>query len=200
MAAVVGHGWGRRCRRAWRAARLCRVHPLADRPAPAIRLPCQVRACCRLNPSGRAETSSTHRPTGPEGTNLFLEHQRGTGLGEVDRGLTQLARTGALEGLHGVALGQFPGFDQDVGDSTLRDGESPTYCATGRRAWVFLFSADSLPDTACILRPSRSALRPGSTPPREPCRFSQPSPDRRPPNPAWKARVAVVDRPVNHRV
>ncbi|MFH9225501.1 hypothetical protein ACH4NT_14485 [Streptomyces lydicus] len=37
---------------------------------------------------------------------LFLEHQRGTGLGEVDRALTQLTRTGALEGLCGVALGQ----------------------------------------------------------------------------------------------
>ncbi|MFI9248164.1 hypothetical protein ACIGXF_37670 [Streptomyces sp. NPDC053086] len=75
-----------------------------------------------------------HQPTGRqglEGTNLFLEHPRGTGLGEVDRGLTQLTRTGALEGLRGVALGQFPGFGQDAGDSTLGDGESPTYCATG---------------------------------------------------------------------
>ncbi|MFJ8078977.1 hypothetical protein ACIQ7Q_34860 [Streptomyces sp. NPDC096176] len=75
-----------------------------------------------------------HPPTGrqgPEGTILFLEHQRGIGLGEVDRGLAQLTRTGARERLRGVALGQFLGFDQDAGDSTLGDGASPTYCATG---------------------------------------------------------------------
>ncbi|WP_055495754.1 LD-carboxypeptidase [Streptomyces sp. TP-A0356] len=54
-----------------------------------------------------------------KGAILFLEHQRGTGLGEVDRALTQLTRTGALEGLRGVALGQFLGFDQDADDSTL---------------------------------------------------------------------------------
>ncbi|WP_336052780.1 S66 peptidase family protein [Streptomyces sp. CA2R101] len=47
-----------------------------------------------------------------EGAVLFLEHRKGTGLGEVDRALTQLTRTGALDGLRGVALGQFLGFDQ----------------------------------------------------------------------------------------
>ena len=40
-----------------------------------------------------------------EGAILFLEHQKGTGLGEVDRALTQLARSGSLDGLRGVALG-----------------------------------------------------------------------------------------------
>jgi len=54
-----------------------------------------------------------------KGAILFLEHQRGTGLGEVDRALTQLTRAGALEGLRGVALGQFIGFEQDAGDATL---------------------------------------------------------------------------------
>ncbi|MFK4104039.1 LD-carboxypeptidase [Streptomyces sp. NPDC019531] len=54
-----------------------------------------------------------------KGAILFLEHQRGTGLGEADRALTQLTRTGALDGLHGVALGQFIGFDQDADDPTL---------------------------------------------------------------------------------
>lgn len=54
-----------------------------------------------------------------EGAILFLEHQRGTGLGEVDRALTQLTRTGALDGLRGVALGQFLGFEQDADDATL---------------------------------------------------------------------------------
>ncbi|MFE2066119.1 LD-carboxypeptidase [Streptomyces sp. NPDC059467] len=53
------------------------------------------------------------------GAVLFLEHQRGTGLGEVDRALTQLIRSRALDGLRGVALGQFLGFDRDAGDPAL---------------------------------------------------------------------------------
>lgn len=39
------------------------------------------------------------------GAILFLEHRRGTGLGEVDRALTQLTRSRALDGVRGVALG-----------------------------------------------------------------------------------------------
>jgi muramoyltetrapeptide carboxypeptidase len=54
-----------------------------------------------------------------QGSILFLEHQRGTGLGEVDRALTQLTRSRALDGLRGVALGQFLGFDRDADDPTL---------------------------------------------------------------------------------
>jgi muramoyltetrapeptide carboxypeptidase len=53
------------------------------------------------------------------GAILFLEHQRGTGLGEVDRVLTQLIRSRALDGLRGVALGQFLGFARDAGDPAL---------------------------------------------------------------------------------
>jgi muramoyltetrapeptide carboxypeptidase len=53
-----------------------------------------------------------------EGAILFLEHQKGTGLGEVDRALTQLARSGAFEGLRGVALGQFLGFEDIASDPT----------------------------------------------------------------------------------
>jgi len=53
------------------------------------------------------------------GAILFLEHKRGTGLGEVDRALTQLTRSGALDGLRGVAVGQFTGFERDVGDPSL---------------------------------------------------------------------------------
>jgi muramoyltetrapeptide carboxypeptidase len=53
------------------------------------------------------------------GAILFLEHQKGTGLGEVDRALTQLTRAGVLDGLRGVALGQFLGFGQDAEDPTL---------------------------------------------------------------------------------
>ncbi|MEV4012205.1 LD-carboxypeptidase [Nonomuraea angiospora] len=54
-----------------------------------------------------------------EGAILFLEDNRGTGLGEVDRSLTQLSRSGALDGVRGIALGQFLGFEQDEGDPTL---------------------------------------------------------------------------------
>ncbi|MFG1648343.1 LD-carboxypeptidase [Micromonospora sp. NPDC049275] len=53
------------------------------------------------------------------GTILFLEHQKGTGLGEVDRALTQLARSRALNGLHGVVLGQFLGFEGAADDPSL---------------------------------------------------------------------------------
>jgi muramoyltetrapeptide carboxypeptidase len=53
------------------------------------------------------------------GVILFLEHQKGTGLGEVDRALTQLTRSGALDGLRGVALGQFLGFGQTADDPSL---------------------------------------------------------------------------------
>ncbi len=53
------------------------------------------------------------------GAILFLEHQRGTGLGEVDRALTQLSRCAEVRGLRGVVLGQFPGFERDHGDPSL---------------------------------------------------------------------------------
>jgi muramoyltetrapeptide carboxypeptidase len=53
-----------------------------------------------------------------QGAILFLEHQKGTGLGEVDRALTQLARSGAFEGVRGVALGQFLGFEDIASDPT----------------------------------------------------------------------------------
>ncbi|MFE4969147.1 hypothetical protein [Streptomyces sp. NPDC056660] len=53
------------------------------------------------------------------GAILFLEHQRGTGLGEVDRALTQLIRSRSLDGPRGVALGQFLGFERDADDPTL---------------------------------------------------------------------------------
>ncbi|MFF5099920.1 MULTISPECIES: hypothetical protein [Actinosynnema] len=46
-----------------------------------------------------------------DGAILFLEAPRGIGLGQVDRQLTQLMRSGALRGVRGVALGRFPGFE-----------------------------------------------------------------------------------------
>ena len=45
------------------------------------------------------------------GAILLLEAERTIGLGQVDRQLTQLIRSGVLRGLAGVALGRFTGFD-----------------------------------------------------------------------------------------
>ncbi len=44
------------------------------------------------------------------GAILFLEDQRVVGLGTIDRQLTQLISSGALDGIAGVALGSFEGF------------------------------------------------------------------------------------------
>jgi muramoyltetrapeptide carboxypeptidase len=46
-----------------------------------------------------------------EGAVVFLEDERKVGLGQVDRQLTQLLRSGALDGVAGIALGLFTGFD-----------------------------------------------------------------------------------------
>lgn len=46
-----------------------------------------------------------------DGAILFLEAPRAIGLGQVDRQLTHLMRSGSLRGLRGVALGRFPGFE-----------------------------------------------------------------------------------------
>jgi muramoyltetrapeptide carboxypeptidase len=45
---------------------------------------------------------------------LLIEVNHGTGLGMVDRQLTQLMRSGQLDGLRGVAVGQVVGYDDDV--------------------------------------------------------------------------------------
>jgi muramoyltetrapeptide carboxypeptidase len=45
------------------------------------------------------------------GAILFLEDERRIGLGRVDRQLTQLIDSGSLDGIAGVALGLFTGFD-----------------------------------------------------------------------------------------
>jgi muramoyltetrapeptide carboxypeptidase len=49
-----------------------------------------------------------------DGAILLLEDRRTIGLGQVDRQLTHLRRSGALDGLHGVVLGRFPGFEDFV--------------------------------------------------------------------------------------
>lgn len=46
-----------------------------------------------------------------DGCLLLLENFRSVGLGRVDRQLTQLLRSGALDGVRGVVLGRFAGFE-----------------------------------------------------------------------------------------
>lgn len=45
---------------------------------------------------------------------LFLEDLRHIGIGQIDRNLTQLRRSGALNGIAGIALGLFMGFEDYV--------------------------------------------------------------------------------------
>ncbi|MBK5223164.1 MAG: hypothetical protein JJE52_09870 [Acidimicrobiia bacterium] len=50
-----------------------------------------------------------------DGAILFMEDLKHKGLGFVDRLLTQLVRSGAMDGVRGIALGSFEGF-HDVMD------------------------------------------------------------------------------------
>ena len=47
-----------------------------------------------------------------QGRVLLIEANRAAGLGMVDRALTQLILSGALDGVRGVALGRFHGFEE----------------------------------------------------------------------------------------
>lgn len=49
-----------------------------------------------------------------DGCILFLDDVRTVGIGTVDRGLTQLLKSGALDGVRGVALGRFTGYGDYV--------------------------------------------------------------------------------------
>ncbi|MGW4369463.1 S66 peptidase family protein [Nocardia takedensis] len=65
-----------------------------------------------------------------DGAILLIEAERQVGIGQIDRRLTQLGASGALDGVRGVALGRFPGFE-DYTDrgwnlvNVLRDRLSP---------------------------------------------------------------------------
>ncbi|AYY11432.1 LD-carboxypeptidase [Actinobacteria bacterium YIM 96077] len=54
-----------------------------------------------------------------DGAILLIEDNFGTGLGQVDRELTQLMKSGSLDGVRGVAVGQFSGFDEGPVDEAL---------------------------------------------------------------------------------
>jgi muramoyltetrapeptide carboxypeptidase len=62
-----------------------------------------------------------------EGTILLIEDVE-KGLGHIDRHLTRLLKAGCLNGILGVAIGQFTGFDQASGWTVidvLRDRLTP---------------------------------------------------------------------------
>lgn len=50
---------------------------------------------------------------------ILLIEEVGPGLGYVDRPLTQLLKSGSLDGVRGVALGQFTGFEQLEADDSF---------------------------------------------------------------------------------
>ncbi|NED98778.1 S66 peptidase family protein [Phytoactinopolyspora halotolerans] len=54
-----------------------------------------------------------------DGAIWLVEDLMGTGLGEIDRELTQLLKSGALDGVRGVAVGHFTGFEATHEDETL---------------------------------------------------------------------------------
>jgi muramoyltetrapeptide carboxypeptidase len=91
------------------------------------------------------------------GSIVFMEDLRHKGLGFVDRLLTQLVRSGALDGIHGIALGSFEGF-RDVEDrgwtvvDVLRDrlGDLGVPVLGGIRAGHDLTGPDGSPDQVAL--------------------------------------------------
>ncbi len=105
---------------------------MTTEPALLERVPGSVSAGAEV--SGRARgrliggnlasmaTSVGVRLPSLSGAILFLEDQRVVGLGTIDRQLTQLVSSGALDGIVGIALGSFEGFrDYSDGGWTLAD-------------------------------------------------------------------------------
>lgn len=120
----------------WRHARLAGIHGClaGDRAAGAVRTLLTEAAPVTLRRNEDSITAAIQAPgraAGPliggnlptvvgfigaglpdlAGAVLFLEAERTIGLGQVDRQLTHLIRSGSLRGVHGVALGRFTGFD-----------------------------------------------------------------------------------------
>ena len=92
-----------------------------------------------------------------QGAILFLEDQRLVGLGTVDRQLTQLIASGALDGITGIAIGSFEGFvDYTDRGWTLTEvlndrlGSLGVPMLGGIRAGHDLVTADGLPDQTAL--------------------------------------------------
>ena len=119
----------------WKHARLATVHGCLDGPTARASvhrlLTCTEPLTIPRNPRAlTAAVSVAGRASGPlvggnlrelagrvgaglpdmSGAILLLEDRRHVGLGQVDRNLTQLIASGALDGVVGVALGSFEGF------------------------------------------------------------------------------------------
>jgi muramoyltetrapeptide carboxypeptidase len=110
-------------------------HPLVlERDAAAVSAAIQVGGQARGRLIGgnltAVATSVGVRLPDLTGAILFLEAQREIGLGLIDRQLTQLVRSKALDGVTGIALGSFQGFGglDDRGWTIL------TCCMTGSAA------------------------------------------------------------------
>ena len=126
----------------WRGCRLASVHgcldgELAVRTARAILFGSEAVVLAQDPTSYTAQVLVPGRATGPlvggnlsamahaagaglpsfDGSIMLLEDKRDIGLGRVDRQLTQLRDAGALDGVAGIALGLFTGFEgyQDRG-------------------------------------------------------------------------------------
>jgi muramoyltetrapeptide carboxypeptidase len=85
-----------------------------ERDTAAVSAPIQVGGQARGRLIGgnltAVATSVGARLPDLKGAILFLEVNREIGLGLVDRQLTQLVRSKALDGVAGIALGSFQGF------------------------------------------------------------------------------------------
>ncbi len=68
---------------------------------------------------GTMRTSLGYEMPRLDGAIWLIEDLMGTGLGEIDRELTQLLKSGVLDGVRGVAVGQFTGFEPTLDDETL---------------------------------------------------------------------------------
>jgi muramoyltetrapeptide carboxypeptidase len=106
---------------------------------------------------GAVATSVGVRLPDLKGAILFLEAQREIGLGRVDRQLTQLVRSKALDDVAGIALGSFQGFSgyEDRGWTILdvlhdRLGSLGVPVLGGLFCGHDLTGADSGPDQSAI--------------------------------------------------
>jgi muramoyltetrapeptide carboxypeptidase len=86
-------------------------------PTAAVTVPGRATGYLMGGNLGTLRTSLGRELPRLDGAILLIEDTKGTGLGQVDRELTQLMKSGYLDGLHGIAVGQFTGFDNQPDDS-----------------------------------------------------------------------------------
>ncbi len=145
---------------------LMTTDPVVLRPVPgavsaAAQIPGQARGRLVGGNLASVATSVGVRVPSMSGAILFLEDQRVVGLGTIDRQLTQLISSGALDGIVGVALGSFEGF-RDVVDRgwTLADVFADRFGRLGVPVLGGLFAGHDL--TGADGSPDQMALPLGS--------------------------------------